>query len=299
MNVVSNMAVFSSRRPIFGLQVCDLNWSEAFTFVSGREIYGLQNMIRYARLAIRRERVPSLDQVEEARENVFFERLRATLDAKQFRSQDRMIDRLLDQGYGSSDIAAALIHLLTGGQPGSPGTSADGSGGAAETDTLPAPKVSRPYDDESRPPLPVPSPPAPAPKPKPAAHKPAPKFVPPAETAAPRAGDGEEARPFRPAKQKYQRAARTGREPGYTTLFLNIGRKNLITPADVVGKIAGVTRLPAAVVGAMDIHQRHTLVDVLSENADFVVAKMQGIRVKNVALAPALATDEHRAEPQD
>ena len=34
MNVVSNMAVFSSRRPIFGLPVCDLNWPEAFTFVS-------------------------------------------------------------------------------------------------------------------------------------------------------------------------------------------------------------------------------------------------------------------------
>lgn len=34
MNVVSNMAVFSSRRSIFGLQVCDLDWSEAFTFVS-------------------------------------------------------------------------------------------------------------------------------------------------------------------------------------------------------------------------------------------------------------------------
>lgn len=34
MNIVSNMAVFSSRRSIFGLQVCDLNWPEAFTFVS-------------------------------------------------------------------------------------------------------------------------------------------------------------------------------------------------------------------------------------------------------------------------
>lgn len=34
MNVVSNMAVFSSRRPIFGLPVCDLDWPEAFTFVS-------------------------------------------------------------------------------------------------------------------------------------------------------------------------------------------------------------------------------------------------------------------------
>jgi exopolysaccharide biosynthesis WecB/TagA/CpsF family protein len=34
MNIVSNMAVFSSRRSIFGLHVCDLNWPEAFTFVS-------------------------------------------------------------------------------------------------------------------------------------------------------------------------------------------------------------------------------------------------------------------------
>lgn len=34
MNVISNMAVFSSRRTIFGLEVCDLNWPEAFTFVS-------------------------------------------------------------------------------------------------------------------------------------------------------------------------------------------------------------------------------------------------------------------------
>ena len=34
MNIVSNMAVFSSHREVFGLPVCDLDWSEAFTFVS-------------------------------------------------------------------------------------------------------------------------------------------------------------------------------------------------------------------------------------------------------------------------
>jgi ATP-dependent RNA helicase DeaD len=67
----------------------------------------------------------------------------------------------------------------------------------------------------------------------------------------------------------------------------------------VVGKIAGVTRLPAAVVGAMDIHQRHTLVDVKSEEAERIVTKMTGIRVKGVALTPAIATDAHRAEAQD
>ena len=39
----------------------------AITFVSGRELYKLQSMVRFANLKIRRERVPSLDQVEEAR----------------------------------------------------------------------------------------------------------------------------------------------------------------------------------------------------------------------------------------
>ncbi len=34
MNIVSNMAVFSSHRQVFGLPVCDLDWSEAFSFVS-------------------------------------------------------------------------------------------------------------------------------------------------------------------------------------------------------------------------------------------------------------------------
>ena len=77
----------------------------AITFVAGRELYKLQSMVRFAKLKIRRETVPSLDQVEEARENVFFEKLRATLDAGQFAKQDRMFDRLLEQGYASTDIA--------------------------------------------------------------------------------------------------------------------------------------------------------------------------------------------------
>ena len=73
------------------------------------------------------------------------------------------------------------------------------------------------------------------------------------------------------------------------TVFLNVGRKQLITPADVVGKIAGVTRLPASVVGAVDLHQRHTLVDVASAHAELILTKLTGIRMKGVSLAPARA----------
>ncbi|MES2695290.1 MAG: DbpA RNA binding domain-containing protein [Verrucomicrobiota bacterium] len=76
------------------------------------------------------------------------------------------------------------------------------------------------------------------------------------------------------------------------TVFLNVGRKHLVTPADIVGKIAGVTRLPAEVVGAIDIHQRHTLVDVREEAVETVLSKLKGIRVKNVPLEPVRAALE-------
>jgi ATP-dependent RNA helicase DeaD len=221
----------------------------AFTFVSGQEIYRLQGMMRFAKLKIRRERVPSLDEVEEARENVFFEKLRATLEAKQFKPRDTMIDRLLDQGYASTDISSALIHLLQAGA----------------------------------------APAAPAAKPKPER---APVDVKP--LAREPQGDAEESasQPTRStSKAKYERPARTGREPGMTAIFLNVGRKQLVTPADIVGKIAGVTRLPAEVVGAIDIHQRHTLVDVAESEVELVLKKLAGIKMKGVALAPTRVSD--------
>jgi ATP-dependent RNA helicase DeaD len=46
------------------------------------------------------------------------------------------------------------------------------------------------------------------------------------------------------------------------------------------------------VVGAIDIHQRHTLVDVAEAEADLIVKKLTGIRLKGIALAPARAGSE-------
>jgi ATP-dependent RNA helicase DeaD len=227
----------------------------AFTFVSGQEIYKLQSMVRWAKLNVKRGTIPSLDEVEEARTNVFFEKIRSTLDAKQFKPHDRMIDRLLDQGYASTDICSALIHLLQGSTPGPAQAAA---------------------------------------KPKPADRKAAPPWAKSGPDAAP-GDDALPARAAKPGKAKYERPARTGREPGMATLFLNVGRKQLVTPADVVGKIAGVTRLPADVVGAIDLHQRHLLVDVKADHAALILKKLAGIKLKGEALAPAMATDTHRA----
>jgi ATP-dependent RNA helicase DeaD len=231
---------------------------QAFTFVSGQEIYKLQGMVRWARIDIRRGRIPSLDEVEEARTNVFFEKIRATLDEKKFRPHDRMIDRLLDQGYASTDICSALIHLLQGGTPG--------AAAAAAT-----------------PPPAAPAAPRPGAVPAPAARAPAPP-----EPRRDEAAHGDEPAA---AKPKFDRPARTGREPGMVPIFLNVGRKQLVTPADIVGKIAGVTRLPASVVGAIDIHQRHALADVAESEAEFILKKLAGIRLKGVTLEAVLASE--------
>ena len=87
--------------------------------------------------------------------------------------------------------------------------------------------------------------------------------------------------------EKSAAPARTGKEAGMTALFMNVGRKQLVTAADVVGKIAGVTRLPAQIVGAIDIHQRHLHVDVADEHADLVQNKLTGIRMKGIVLKVA------------
>ena len=301
---------------------------QAFTFVSGQEIYKLQSMVRWAKLDIRRGKIPSMDEVEEARTSVFFEKIRATLDEKKFKPHDRMIDRLLDQGYASTDICSALISMLQGATGTGPGGSAPagpsktagapakpafGGSSAPSAAVKPALAASAPSPAAAEAPKPLKTVPAWA---KPVAYvKPKPAMLPVAATApkakeaaepaehpvraeapAPKAvapTEPEEQDDLAPRKSKYERPARTGREPGMKTIFLNVGRKQLVTPADIVGKIAGVTRLPANVVGALDIHQRHTLADVAEGEADFIVKKLAGIMLKGIALAPALAGPEN------
>ena len=222
----------------------------AFTFVSGRELYKLQSMIRYAKLKIRRERIPSLDQVEEARENAFYEKLRTTLEEGKFLRRDRMIDRLLEQGHASTDIASALIHIMNGATDAK----------AKESKPKPAPKPANDWDRRED-------------------NRGGPR-------GSSRDGGRDDSRDDRGPKPQFDRPGRTGKEAGFVTLFFNVGRKQLITPADLVGKIAGVTRLPANCVGAIDIKQRHSLIDVAEGDADTVLQKMAGVRVKGVTLQP-------------
>ena len=88
----------------------------AITFVSGRELFQIRNIERYTNTRITRARIPTANEVGEARANVFLEKLRATLTEGKYEKQDHLIERLLEEGFVSTDIASALIHMLKGGE---------------------------------------------------------------------------------------------------------------------------------------------------------------------------------------
>jgi ATP-dependent RNA helicase DeaD len=87
----------------------------AISFVAGREIFQIHNIERFTKVKIQRGKPPTAGQVEEARAVVFLDKLRATLTAGDFKKQDHIIERLLEEGFTSTDIASALMHYLQGG----------------------------------------------------------------------------------------------------------------------------------------------------------------------------------------
>ena len=240
---------------------------KAVTFVAGREIYKLQNIQRFIKANIKRQRVPSVDEVEERRTEAMFERLRETLDAGQYRRQDGALDRLLEAGFSPTDIASALIHLLADGGTKPAATSApDGSTAKLTPPSAPVPLsaeqeavLARLNERKGRPATRIPVEMESRPRPS---HK------------GPTAD---------------RRESPASHEPGMTRLMFNVGEKHDIQPGDIVGVIAGVTRLGKETVGAINILPGRSLVDVVSEHEGTVREKLNGIRFKGRKLLVELA----------
>jgi len=70
---------------------------------------------------------------------------------------------------------------------------------------------------------------------------------------------------------------------------MNVGEEMGVGPGDVVGAILGETGLPATVVGTIDIRERHLFVDVASEHANGIIAKMNRTRIKGHKLKVKVA----------
>src|SRR6185437_9799452 len=87
----------------------------AISFVAGREMFQIYNIERYTRTKIQRGKPPTVEEVEDAKTNVFLDKIRGTLQNSEFEREDHLIQRLLEEGFSSTDIASALLHHLRAG----------------------------------------------------------------------------------------------------------------------------------------------------------------------------------------
>jgi len=66
----------------------------------------------------------------------------------------------------------------------------------------------------------------------------------------------------------------------FTRLHLNLGEEQGVAPNDVVGAILGETGLPGKTVGLIDVREKHLFVDVVSEHANAIIAKLNRTQIK-------------------
>ncbi|QJY49236.1 DEAD/DEAH box helicase [Pseudonocardia broussonetiae] len=96
--------------------------------------------------------------------------------------------------------------------------------------------------------------------------------------SAPRSGS-RDARGPRDARDSRGRGGAAGtRAPkaGTTRLFVNAGRASGVRPQDIVGALANESNLTGRDIGAIQIHERHALVEIPEHAADDVLRSLRG-----------------------
>jgi ATP-dependent RNA helicase DeaD len=86
----------------------------AVTFVSGRDLRKIQFLERFARTKIRRGTLPTAGEIGEKRADALLAKVRGVLDEGAWRAQSSLVDRLLEEGVDSTELSAALFHILSG-----------------------------------------------------------------------------------------------------------------------------------------------------------------------------------------
>ena len=83
----------------------------AFSFVSGRDIYKLKDIMRFTNAKIKLAAVPSYEDVAEIKTNLFLDQIKEVIQNGKLEKQIARIERLLTEDFTSLEIAAALLKI--------------------------------------------------------------------------------------------------------------------------------------------------------------------------------------------
>jgi ATP-dependent RNA helicase DeaD len=185
----------------------------AFTFVSGRDIYKLRDIMRFTKAQIKLEQVPSFADVSEVKTTLFLAQIKEVIEKGNLEKYVGRVQRLLDQSEDitSLDIAAALLKM-----------------------TMKEDKREEKSLDASR------------------------------EKGAAR--------------------------PGFTRLFVSMGKKDRVHPRDIVDLISESTNLQGNKVGDIALYDKFSFVEVPSQFADEIVAQLGRSTIQGQPVSFSIAT---------
>lgn len=95
----------------------------------------------------------------------------------------------------------------------------------------------------------------------------------------------------RPGDRARGGAGRGGRAAGMVRVYIGAGRAAGIRPGDLVGAIANEAGIPSRLIGAIEVEERFSLVDVQEEAARQVIEAMGRTRIKGQKVAVRLFRD--------
>ncbi len=85
---------------------------QAFTFVSGREIYQLRDIQKFTKTKIEQHKIPSLADVEEIRTDMFLDKVKSVVNNNDLRKYIHLVEKLMEEDYTSVETAAALLMMF-------------------------------------------------------------------------------------------------------------------------------------------------------------------------------------------
>ena len=378
----------------------------AISLVPGRELFQIRNIERFTNVRIQRGRIPTENEVEAARENVFLDKLRALLASGEFPKHDRLVEKLTEEGFSSNDIVSALVHQLQSGEGASKVAPKTEEYERPPRDERPsfrderhahyedrgprnryAGRASQRDDRRSRPdnrrderprrfedrPSRAGAPISKSASPKtvspraesefgaPLKSKTAPLKAAPAPAAKPVEGGAGSPMPADAPRPQERESVAEGRvmvegkdqiigehgvtrpatdvavepevqktfsdteilasvkapeakaasklflkpkpapvvrpktkpsratPPDQTRLWISVGKEQGVAPIDFVNSVAGETGLPGKVVGTVDVRERHSFVDVASEHANGIIAKLNRAQIKGIKVKVKVA----------
>ncbi len=83
----------------------------SFTFVSGKEIWKLRDIQKYARIKIAPHPIPSDNELAEQRANLLLKKIKPILEEGKLEAQTKQVQQLMGDDYTSLEVAAALLKM--------------------------------------------------------------------------------------------------------------------------------------------------------------------------------------------